>query len=103
MKVQDLKKCQVQRDKTHKVMLINDRRAPVDIWHFSQPEDEARYFDGQGEAFKAAALFRAAYEMQQAIRQAVAWFEEGGAKGYSAHKGLLIALELSENTAEVVE
>ena len=94
MKVEDLHKTKIEQRSNRTVLKLDGY--PVDIWH------NEGYFDNEQEGIKAAALFRASYQMQEAIKAAIAWFEEGGAKGYPAHKKCVAALELSENTDEKI-
>lgn len=107
MKVEDLHKFQVRTTSTSdKAILFSNGFAPVDIWCFDVPEEAGGYFDSKTEALKAAALFRAAYQLKKELRHLVLLIEPlekyGGLNipGLATLNGARAALELSENTNE---
>ena len=91
MKVEDLHKTKIEQRSNRTVLKLDGY--PVDIWH------NEGYFDNEQEGIKAAALFRASYQMQEAIR-AVLRTEPHEADGGRSLAYLHEALALSENTNE---
>lgn len=99
MKVEDLKSLAILSDDRQLVQLSHHARQMGLVgvgYYLSDPlGDDTHAFGSREEAVKAAALFRAAYEMQQALKA----IKSGGNKLYTRDWNMMItALALSENT-----
>ena len=100
MRVEDLSKCEIKTPGNDDIRtsLSVEGCSPVDLWNSDTNKEWC--FDNKDEALKAAALFRAAYEMQKALE---------GVLGHSKSKNIQNAtrervehaLALSKNTDQI--